>query len=265
MAGGKPVIIPTTAETNFKISGDRLQQFLTPRTKGIILNSPSNPTGAVYSPAELDDLARVLVDTDLYIISDEIYEHIVYDGIEQVSIAARHPALKERTIVVNGFSKSYAMTGWRLGYCAGPQEVIEACGRLQTQTTNNPTSFVQIAAIEALTGPQDSVVAMTGEFEQRRNFVVPRLNAITGITCTMPQGAFYVFPQVSGLLGRAFNGQRLATPADLANYFLDAAGVAIVPGEGFGDNASFRLSYASSMAELEEGLERIDRAVQQLT
>ena len=265
MAGGKPVIIPTTAETHFKVSGERLRQYLTPRTKGIILNSPSNPTGAVYSPEELDDLARVLVDTDLYIISDEIYEHIVYDGVEQVSIAARHPDLKERTIVVNGFSKSYAMTGWRLGYCAGPQVVIEACGRLQTQTTNNPTSFVQIAAIEALSGPQDSVAAMAGEFEQRRNFVVPRLNAINGITCTMPQGAFYVFPQVSGLLGRAYHGQRLETPADLANFLLDEAGVAIVPGEGFGDNTSFRLSYASAMTELEEGLARIDHAVQQLT
>ncbi|MCZ6875481.1 MAG: pyridoxal phosphate-dependent aminotransferase [bacterium] len=265
MAGGKPIIIPTTAETDFKITGDILQQYLTPRTKGIILNSPSNPTGAVYTPAELDDLARVLVPTDLYVITDEIYEHVVYDGIEQVSIAARHPELKERTIVVNGFSKSYAMTGWRLGYCAGPQNVIEACGRLQSQTTNNPTSFVQIAAIEALTGPQDSVASMAGEFEKRRNFVIPRLNAIAGITCTMPHGAFYAFPQVSGLLGRAYQGQRLQTPTDLADFLLDKAGVAIVPGEGFGDNTSFRLSYASSMAELEEGLERIDKAVQQLT
>lgn len=265
MAGGKPIIIPTTAETQFKITGDLLQQHLTPKTKGIILNSPSNPTGAVYTPAELDDLARVLAPTDLYIISDEIYEHIVYDGIEQVSIAARHPELKERTIVVNGFSKSYAMTGWRLGYCAGPQNVIEACGRLQTQTTNNPTSFAQIAAIEALTGPQDSVVSMAAAFEKRRDFVVPRLNAIPGISCTMPHGAFYVFPQVSDLLGRSYQGQRLQTPTDFADFLLDEAGVAIVPGEGFGDNTSFRLSYASSMAELEEGLERIDKAVQRLT
>ena len=264
MAGGKPVIIPTTVDTQFKITGEILRQHLTPKTKGLILNSPSNPTGAVYPPEELVDLARVLLETDLSIISDEIYEHIVYDGIEQISIATLHPALKERTIVVNGLSKSYAMTGWRLGYCAGPQDVIEACGRLQTQTTNNPTSFVQLAAIEALSGPQDSVQTMAREFEQRRNFVIPRLNAINGITCAVPHGAFYAFPQVSGLLGRAHQGQRLETPADLANFLLDAAGVAIVPGEGFGDEHSFRLSYASSMAELEEGLERIDKAVQQL-
>jgi aspartate aminotransferase len=264
MAGGTPVIIPTTADDGFKITGDQLQRHLTPKTKGIILNSPCNPTGAVYTPEELEDLARVLLDTDLYIVTDEIYEHIIYDGIEQISIATLHPTLKERAIIVNGFSKSYAMTGWRLGYCAGPQEVINACGRLQSQTTSNPTSFAQIAGIEALTGPQDSVHAMTREFEQRRNVVVARLRAMDGVSCAMPQGAFYVFPHMADLLGRTHKGQRLETSMDLAAYLLDETGVAVVPGEAFYDDHSIRISYAASMAELEEGLTRMARAVQQL-
>jgi aspartate aminotransferase len=264
MAGGTPVIIPTTAATDFKITGELLRRYLTPKTRGFILNSPCNPTGAVYTPAELEDLARVLLDTDLYIITDEIYEHIVHDGIQQISIATLHPTFKARSVVVNGFSKSYAMTGWRLGYCAGPVEVMEACDRLQSQTTSNPTSFVQIAGIEALRGPQDSVRAMAQEFERRRNYVVPRLNAIDGITCNRPQGAFYVFPEVAGLFGRTYRGQRLEASLDVTNYLLDVAGVAVVPGEAFGDSRYLRISYATSMANLEAGLDRIDRAVQQL-
>ena len=264
MAGGTPVIIPTTAETEFKITGALLRRYITPKTKGFILNSPCNPTGAVYTPEELEDLAAVLLDTDLYIITDEIYEHIVYDGIKQISIATLHPALRARSIVVNGFSKSYAMTGWRLGYCAGPREIMEACDRLQSQTTSNPTAFAQIAAIEALRGPQESVGSMAREFEKRRNVVVSRLNAIDGITCNTPHGAFYVFPHIAGLFGRTYNGQRLETSTEVVNYLLEAAGVAIVPGEGFGDGRSMRLSYATSMAELELGLNRMAQAVQQL-
>jgi aspartate aminotransferase len=264
MAGGTPVIIPTTVETEFKITGEVLRRYITPKTKGFILNSPCNPTGAVYTPAELADLANVLRETDLYIVTDEIYEHIVYDGLKQISIATLHPGLKERSIVVNGFSKSYAMTGWRLGYCAGPREIMEACDRLQSQTTSNPTAFVQIAAIEALRGPQDSVHTMAQEFEKRRNFVVSRLNAIDGITCNTPRGAFYVFPQIVGLFGRTYNGQRLETSTEVVNYLLEAAGVATVPGLGFGDDRSLRISYAASMAELEQGLDRIAKAVQQL-
>ena len=264
LAGGTPVIIPTTAADDFKITGEALRRYLTPKTKGIILNSPCNPTGAVYTPAELEDLARVLLDTDLFIITDEIYEHIIYDGLQQISIATLHPALKERSVVVNGFSKSYAMTGWRLGYCAGPREVIEMCDRLQSQTTSNATAFAQVAGIEALTGPQDSVRAMAQAFEERRNFVAPRLNAIPGITSNTPHGAFYIFPNIAGLFGRRAQGQPLTTSAEVANYLLDEAGVAVVPGDAFGDDHYMRISYASSMAELEDGLARIDRAVQQL-
>jgi aspartate aminotransferase len=265
LAGGTPVIIPTTVADDFKITGDMLRRYLTPKTKGIILNSPCNPTGAVYTPAELEDLARVLLDTDLFIITDEIYEHIIYDGLKQISIATLDPALKARSIVVNGFSKSYAMTGWRLGYCAGPREVIEMCDRLQSQTTSNATAFVQVAGIEALTGPQESVGTMAQAFEQRRNFVVQRLNAIPGITSNTPRGAFYIFPNIAALFGRRAQGRLLTTAAEVADYLLDAAGVAVVPGDAFGDDHFMRISYASSMAELEDGLARIDQAVQQLT
>ncbi len=264
LAGGTPVIIPTTVADDFKITGDLLRRYLTPKTKGIILNSPCNPTGAVYTPAELEDLARVLLDTDLFIITDEIYEHIIYDGLKQISIATLDPALKARSLVVNGFSKSYAMTGWRLGYCAGPREVIEMCDRLQSQTTSNATSFAQVAGIEALTGPQDSVLAMAQAFEQRRNFVVQRLNAIPGITSNAPHGAFYIFPNIAALFGRRAQGKPLTTAAAVADYLLEAAGVAVVPGDAFGDEHYMRISYASSMAELEDGLGRIDKAVQQL-
>jgi aspartate aminotransferase len=264
LAGGTPVIIPTTVANDFKITGDMLRRHVTPKTKGLILNSPCNPTGAVYTPAELEDLARVLLDTDLFIITDEIYEHIIYDGLKQISIATLDPALKARAIVVNGFSKAYAMTGWRLGYCAGPREVIEMCDRLQSQTTSNATAFAQVAGIEALTGPQESVGAMAQAFEQRRNFVAQRLNAIPGITSNTPRGAFYVFPRIADLFGRRAKGQALTTAADVADYLLDTAGVAVVPGDAFGDDHSMRISYASSMAELEDGLARIDQAVQQL-
>jgi aspartate aminotransferase len=264
LAGGTPVIIPTTVADDFKITGEMLRRSLTPRTRGIILNSPCNPTGAVYTPAELEDLASVLLDTDLFIITDEIYEHIIFDGIKQISIATLHPALKERSIVVNGLSKAYAMTGWRLGYCAGPREVMEMCDRLQSQTTSNATAFAQVAAIEALTGPQDSVHSMAQAFEQRRNFVVARLNAIDGITCNTPHGAFYTFPKIDALFGRRATGQPLTTSAQVVDYLLDEAGVALVPGDAFGDDRYMRLSYASSMAELEAGLARIDQALQQL-
>ena len=264
LAGGTPVIIPTTVANDFKITGDMLRQYLTPKTRGIILNSPCNPTGAVYTPAELEDLASVLLDTDLFIITDEIYEHIIYDGLKQISIATLDPALKARSIVVNGFSKAYAMTGWRLGYCAGPREVIEMCDRLQSQTTSNATALVQVAGIEALTGPQESVGAMAQAFEQRRNFVVARLNAIPGITSNTPRGAFYIFPNIAALFGRRASGRPLNTAAEVADYLLEAAGVAVVPGDAFGDDHFMRISYASSMAELEDGLARIDKAVQQL-
>ena len=264
MAGGTPVIIPTTAADDFKITGEVLRRYLTPATKGIILNSPCNPTGAVYTPEELQDLADVLGDTGLYVITDEIYEHMVYDGLRQISIATLSAELKERCIVVNGVSKSYSMTGWRVGYCAGPSDVIAACGHLQSQSTSNPAAFAQVAAIEALTGPQDSVHAMAAAFVERRDFVVRRLNAIDGISCPTPQGAFYTFPKINALFGRRANGRSLSNSAEVIDYLLDTAGVAVVPGEAFGADDHMRLSYAASMEALHTGLDRLDQAVQQL-
>ena len=233
-------------------------------TKAIIINTPNNPTGKVFSREELRFIADLCQKWDVLAITDEIYEHIIYDGLKQISIATLDPALKARSIVVNGFSKAYAMTGWRLGYCAGPREVIEMCDRLQSQTTSNATAFAQVAGIEALTGPQESVGAMAQAFEERRNFVVQRLNAIHGITCNTPRGAFYIFPNIAALFGRRAQGQPLTTAAEVADYLLEAAGVAVVPGDAFGDDHYMRISYASSMAELEDGLARIDQAVQQL-
>jgi aspartate aminotransferase len=266
MAGATPVIIPTIADEDFKITGEVLRRHITPKTKGLILNSPCNPTGTVYTPDELRDLAEVLLETDLFVVTDEIYEHIIYDGVEQISIATLDPALKERCIIVNGFSKTYAMTGWRVGYCAGPRHVMEAYDRLQSQTTGNATSFAQVACIEALTGPQDSVQEMVHEYAKRRDFMVARLNAIDGVTCNMPRGAFYVFPKVDGLFGRSTaKGQRLDTAMNVADYLLDEAGVALVPGEGFCDHRYIRISYATSMANLEQGMDRIATAIQRLT
>ncbi len=264
MAGATPVIIPTTADEDFKITGEVLKRYITPKTKGIILNSPCNPTGTVYTPEELEDLARVLLDTEMFVITDEIYERIVFDGVKQISIASLDPALKARSIIVNGFSKTYAMTGWRLGYCAGPANLIEAYGRLQSQTTSNATSFAQVAGIEALTGPQDTVDTMVAEFERRRNFVVQKLNAMPGVTCNMPRGAFYVFPKVDALYGKSAQGHTVQTSMDMADYLLDEAGVALVPGEGFCDDRYIRISYATSMELLQSGLERMGQALQQL-
>jgi aspartate aminotransferase len=242
-----------------------LRRYLTPKTKGIILNSPCNPTGTVYTPDELEDLAQVLMDTELFVITDEIYEHLVYDGVKQISIATLAPELKARCIVVNGFSKTYAMTGWRLGYCAGPAELIEMYGRLQSQSTSNATSFAQVAGIEALNGPQDSVQVMVQEYERRRNFVVQRLNAMPGVSCNMPKGAFYVFPQIANLFGRSAQGRQLQTSMDVTDYLLEAAGVAVVPGEAFCDDRYIRISYATSMEALKTGLDRMEHAMQQLT
>jgi aspartate aminotransferase len=264
MAGATPVVIPTTMEADFKITGEVLRRYITPKTRGFILNSPCNPTGTVYTPEELEDLAQVLLNTEMFIITDEIYERIIFDGVKQISIASLDPALKERSIIVNGFSKTYAMTGWRLGYCAGPADLIEAYGRLQSQTTSNATSFVQVAGIEALTGPQDTVATMVAEFERRRNFVVEQLNAMPGVTCNTPRGAFYVFPKVDALYGKSAQGRTVQTSMAMADYLLDEAGVALVPGDGFCDDRYVRISYATSMELLQTGLERMRQALQRL-
>ena len=264
LAGGIPVFIKTNESTGFKITPEMLKAAITPKTKILILNSPSNPTGAVYAPEELEEIAEIAVANGLYVISDEIYEKVIYDENVHKSIASFGEEIKKLTVTINGLSKSYSMTGWRLGYAAADKEIVSAISRLQGHSTSHPTSFVQKAGVEALNGPQDFVEMMTREFDERRKVIVDGLNAIPGITCPEPGGAFYVFPNVSGLFGKTFNGKKIESADDLASYLLDEAKVAIVPGSGFGAEENVRLSYATSMANIKNGLRRIAEAVSKL-
>jgi aspartate aminotransferase len=264
MAEAVPVVIPTTEHEGFRVSIEMLQRRVTPRTKAIVLNSPSNPTGSMYSRDELAAIAGLAMARRIYVIADDIYEKIVFDGRAHTSIIQLMLAAPELAILVNGFSKTYAMTGWRLGYAAGPQEIIAAMGNYQSQTTSNPTSFVQKAGIEALRGPQQAVGHMVQEFEQRRNYVVERLNAMEGVSCFTPMGAFYAFPNVSGTYGRRSPSGQITSASSFAEHLLQAAGVAVVPGEAFGDARCVRLSFATSMAQLQAGLDRMERFAKRL-
>ncbi|MCG8403424.1 MAG: pyridoxal phosphate-dependent aminotransferase [Firmicutes bacterium] len=258
LAGAKPVILPAGLENNFKITPEELEQAVTPRTKVFVINSPSNPTGAVYTRGELAALGNILEKSGIAIISDEIYEKLIYDGVEHVSIASLTPALKEQTVVINGVSKSYAMTGWRIGYAAAAAPVAKAMADLQGHSTSNPTSIAQAAAIEALAGEQQAVHEMVAQFVRRRDYMVERLNAMPGVVCNRPGGAFYVFPEIRQLLGKWCDGKKIENATDLAGVMLEKAHVAIVPGIAFGDDSCFRLSYATSMENIKVGLDRIE-------
>jgi aspartate aminotransferase len=259
-----PIIVETTEQEKFKLSAKKLENAVTRRTKAIVLNSPSNPTGLAYDKRTLEEIAAVAVRHKLYVISDEIYEKLIYDGFQHFSIASLGPEIKDLTIVVNGVSKSHAMTGWRIGYAAGPQDVITAMANIQSQSTSNPTSISQKAAVEALRGPQDFIQAMNSEFDKRRKYMVERLNRITGMSCLMPVGAFYAFPRVSPLFGKSVNGKIIRNSQDLATYLLEEAKVALVSGDAFGADAYVRLSYATSMETIVKGLDRIEHAVNKL-
>jgi aspartate aminotransferase len=265
LVDGAPVPVATDEATGFDLDPECLAAAVTPRTRVIILNSPNNPTGAVFSPAALQAVARVAVDRDLFVISDECYEALTFDG-RHVSIASLDARLKARTLVVNTCSKAYAMTGWRIGYAAGPRELIRAMTDVQSQITSNPSSVAQWAAVEALNGPQDEVAKMAGEFDRRRRLIIEGLNALPGIRCVMPRGAFYAFPNVSGILGRrvAETGAVLRGSVDVAAFLLERARVAVVPGVDFGSDAHVRLSYATSEALITEGLARMDAALRTL-
>jgi aspartate aminotransferase len=264
LAGGVPKLVETKEENGFRITPAQLAAALTPKTRMFILNSPSNPTGAAYSREELTALSEVLERHDCLILSDDIYEKIVYDGFRFHAISALNPKLRDRTIIVNAVSKTYAMTGWRIGYALGPQEAIAAASKIQSQSTSNATSIAQAAALEAIRGPQDEVPVMVGEFKKRRDAIVVRLSAVRGLTCFKPQGAFYVFPNVRALFGKNYKDKALATPADVVDYFLDGARVLAVPGEDFGSKENIRISYATSMQEIEKGCARIAEAVKNL-
>lgn len=264
LAGAAPIIVQTRQENGFKLTPEELRSALTRRARVIILNSPSNPTGAVYTRDELAALGEVLLENNITIISDEIYEKLIYDREEHVSIAQISPELKERTVVINGVSKAYSMTGWRIGYAAAPVKVAKAMANLQSHSTSNPTSIAQAAALAALTGTQVPVAEMVAQFNRRRKYMVERLQSMPGLSCNMPKGAFYVFPSMKGLVGKSYNGKKISNASDLASLILDEAQVAVVPGIAFGDDYCFRLSYATSMENIEEGLNRIEGLLKKL-
>ena len=267
LVGGVPVPVATQERTGFDLDPDRVRAAVTPRTKVILLNSPNNPTGAVFSRAALEEVARLAVERDLVLVSDECYEPLTFEG-RHVSVASLGPEVKARTLVINTCSKAYAMTGWRIGYCGGPRALVRAMTDVQSQVTSNPTSIAQWAAVEALSGPQDEVAKMAGEFDRRRHLIVGGLNALPGVACVMPKGAFYAFANVSGLFGRTWKGRetttRLAGSLDVAAFLLEEARVAVVPGLDFGSDAHVRLSYATSDALIREGLARMDAAIRKL-
>lgn len=265
LTGATPVIIETLPSDQFKLQPHQLAKAINKRTKAVIINSPSNPAGITYSGKELEALAAVIVENDLLAISDDIYEKIIYDNLEFASLAAANSEIRNNIILVNGVSKAYAMTGWRIGYAAGPEEIVAAVTKLQSQSTSNPTSIAQKAAVEALNGPQDSVSAMVREFEKRRNIIVTALNAIEGVDCMLPQGAFYVFPDFSAFYGRSSGKKEINNSTDLTAYLLESAGVAVVPGKEFGNDNHIRLSYATSMKNIEAGVERIKESVMRLS
>ena len=264
LAGGVPKLIPTTEANGFRITPKELKGAMTSRTRAFVFNSPSNPTGAAYGFEEIQGLCRILEQHNCLILSDDIYEKIVYDGFRFHSIVSVSPSLRERTIIFNSLSKTYAMTGWRIGYALGPAAVISAAAKIQSQSTSNPTSFAQVAAIEALAGPQDEVQQMVGEFQKRRDLIVKRLKGMPGISCFNPQGAFYVFPNVGSLLGKKAGEFKLASAGDFAEYLLQEACVLAVPGEDFGSTENIRISYATSLEEIEKGCDRIEAAIKKI-
>jgi aspartate aminotransferase len=255
------VIVETDEQNSFMIDPDRLREKLTSKTKALILNSPSNPTGLAYDRETLTKIAEMAMEHDFYIVSDEIYEKLVYDGFEHISIASLGDEIKQRTVVVNGLSKSHSMTGWRIGFTAAPADITKAMTNIQSQSTSNATSIVQKAAVEALTGPQDFIADMLAEFDKRRKYMIERLNAMEGVTCKTPVGAFYAFPNVSSHFGKKFNDTPINNSLDLSTYLLEQAKVALVPGSAFGDDKYIRLSYATSMENVKKGLDRIEEAL----
>ena len=262
LAGGRPVILETRAEDDFAVTAAQVAAACSPRTRGIVLNNPSNPTGAVYTRAQIEALAKVVVDKDLIVISDDIYRQLVYGDAEYVSIAAVSPEVAKRTVLVDGVSKTYAMTGWRIGYTAGPLPLIKAMSKIQGQSTSNPTHISQIAALAALTGPQDCVAEMRRAFDERRQEMVKLLRAIPGVTCREPKGAFYAFPDVSAFVGKKTpEGSILDDDVQLCDWLVEIGKVAVVPGSGFGAPGFVRLSYACSMANIQDGVGRLAKSL----
>ena len=263
LADGKPIFVDCSSETNFKLTGEALDKVITKNSKWLILNSPSNPTGSCYSLSELEEIANVVrKHENLYVMTDDIYEYIVYDNFKFYTLAQVAPDLKDRILTVNGVSKSYCMTGWRIGYAAGPSLLIKAMIKIQGQSTSNPSSISQYAALAGISGSKEFLDPCLKAFDERRHFVVDKLNSIKGISCILPEGAFYAYPNVSGLIGKKTqNGKILNNDAEIVEWLLESAEVAAVPGVAFGLEPYFRVSYATSLEVLKEAMNRIEKAV----
>ncbi len=264
LAGAKPVIVDTKEEDGFKLNVEDLKHSITKNTRALILNYPSNPTGATYLENELKEIVDIAMESGLTIISDEIYDKILYGNIKHVPVSTLGEDIKKATILVNGVSKTYSMTGWRIGFAAGDKDVIRAMEKLQGQSSSNPTSISQMAALEAYNGPHDEVERRREEFEIRKDYIVSRLNNIKEFKCLNPQGAFYVFPNITGFFGKKYNGKEITNSLDFTEFLLVDAKVAVVPGLPFGSDNNIRISYATSMEEIEKGLDRIEEAVSKL-
>ena len=263
LADGVPVILPATEENDFKFTVDELRQAVTPKTRAVIINSPSNPTGMIYTEEELRQIADLAVEKNIYIVADEIYEKLTYDGVKHVSIASFNDKIKDLTIVINGVSKSYSMTGWRIGYTASNAEIAKAMGNMQSHATSNPNSIAQAAALAAIDGSDDFINMMRDEFHKRRNFMVERINSIPGLSCLMPHGAFYVMMNIKPLLGKNFYGVKIDNADQFCELLLEKAKVALVPGGGFAADGYVRLSYATSIENIKEGLDRIETFIKE--
>lgn len=264
LSGAQPVIIETTEENGFKITPDQLRQTITDKTKLLILNSPNNPTGSVYSEQELQRIGNIIFEKSVFCISDEIYENIIYGDAKHVSIASLGPGIKRLTVVINGVSKAYSMTGWRIGYAAAQEKIIKAMSNLQSHSTSNPTSFCQKASIVALENTGETQKLMVDEFNKRRKYIVKKLNSIKDISCIDPEGAFYVFPNVSKLFGKSFEDCEISDSISLSKLLLEKANIAVVPGSAFGADNYLRLSYATSMENIIKGMDRFEEFVNSL-
>ena len=266
LAGGNPIIVSTSADSGFTMTAEQLDAAITDKTRAVVLNTPSNPTGAVYSKAQLEAIAEVAVRRDILIVSDDIYRSLVYGDASYTSIATLGPEVAARTVIIDGVSKTYAMTGWRIGWTAGPSTLIKAMAKIQGQSTSGASHISQVAAIAALSGPQDCVSEMRAAFDERRKTIVELLNAIDGVSCRAPDGAFYAFPDVSNFIGsKTPSGETIEDDVALANYLLDSAKVAVVPGAGFGSPGFVRMSYACSMDDIKSGVSRMGEALSQLS
>lgn len=264
LSEAKPVFVPTNESQGFALDLEAIARALTPKTKAILINTPNNPTGAVYSEESLRKLAAMAAEHDFYIISDEVYEKLIYDGEKHFCVASISPEVKKRCIVVNGFSKAYAMTGWRMGYVAASKEIIDGVNAIQGHMTSAANSITQKACIEALTGPQDSLEAMRLEFDKRRLYLLKRLNMMEGISCVNAKGAFYLMPNVSGLYGKTSEGKVLKDSLDVADFLLDKAHIAVVPGAAFEAPDNLRISYSNSLDNIMEGMDRMEEALKSL-